>query len=574
MNKRSSVVGPCAIAVACLVAACGSGSSNVTSSTSSTSSGAAGSPAAGGGDHRGGTLTMLWNAGGSSIDTAIAYDKNWQVLRMTNDGLLAWKQVTGPAGNDLVPDLATAVPKPSSDGKTYAFTLRKGIKFSDGKPVKASDMTYTLERQFKAAGPAGDFYSSLVGATACAKTPKSCDLSKGVIADDAAGTVTFRLTAPDPDFLQKLALPFSYVVPTGTKNKDIGTDPLPATGPYVIESYKPDNAMVFVRNPEFKEWSAEAQPAGNPDRIVMKIGLSLEDATTQIANGQADWMYETPPADRLGEISTKYAGQVHVNPVPQAYHMALNTLVAPFDDVKVRQALNFAADRNALTKIFGGPAVARPTCQILPPGFPGYKPYCPYTANPGPKWTAPDLAKAKQLVAESGTKGQKVTIIDTNDDTAKAIDAYWVSVLRQLGYKTALKTLNTNIQFTYVQDSRNKAQMSYSYWFPDYPAASNFLNVAVGCKGFTKASTSSPNLSHFCDRGIEAKTDQALKLGETDPTAANALWSQIDRQTTDAAPWVSMFVGNRLDFVSKRLGGYAFNPSVAGGMMIQKAWVK
>lgn len=152
---------------------------------------------------------------------------------------------------------------------------------------------------------AGGFYSALVGATACAKKPKPCDLSEGVIADDAAGTVTFKLTAPDPDFLQKLAPPFSCVVPTGTKNKDIGTDPLPATGPYVIQSYKPDNEMVFVRNPEFKEWSAEAQPAGNPDRIVMRIGFSLEDATTQISNGQADWMYETPPADRLGEISTK-----------------------------------------------------------------------------------------------------------------------------------------------------------------------------------------------------------------------------------------------------------------------------
>jgi peptide/nickel transport system substrate-binding protein len=574
MNNRLLPVVPCLLAFAGFASGCGSGSSNVSSSTSS---GAGGSPAqttADGGDHRGGTLTMLWNAGGSSIDTAIAYDKNWQVLRMTNDGLLAWKQVSGPPGNDLVPDLATAVPKPSADGKTYAFTLRKGIKFSDGKVVKPSDMTYTLERQFKAAGPAGGFYSGLVGAAACAKKPKSCDLSKGVVADDAAGTVTFKLTAPDPDFLQKLALPFAYVVPTGTKNKDIGTDPLPATGPYVIQSYKPDNEMVFVRNPNFKEWSAEAQPAGNPDRIVMRIGLSLEDATTQIANGQADWMYETPPADRLGEISTKYPEQIHVNGVPQAYHMVLNTLVPPFDNPKVRQALNFAADRNALVKIFGGPAVARPTCQILPPGFPGYQPYCPYTKSPGAKWTAPDLAKAKQLVEESGTKGQKVTIIDTNDDTAKAIDAYWVSVLRQLGYKTGLKTLNTNIQYTYVQDSRNKAQMSYSYWFPDYPAASNFLNIAVGCKGFTKASTSSPNLAHFCDQALEAKTNQALKLGQTDPTTANALWAQIDKQTTDAAPWVAMFVGNRLDFVSKRLGGYAFNPSVAGGMMIQKAWVK
>lgn len=556
------------------VAGCGGGGSDTTTDASAPKP-AAGSPAEGGeGKHRGGTLTMLWNAGGSSIDTAIAYDKNWQVLRMTNDGLVAWKQVSGPEGNDLVPDLAEALPEPTDGGKSYAFTLRKGVKFSTGAEVKPSDVTYTLERQFKAAGPAGGFYANIVGAAACAKKPKACDLSKGVIADDAAGTVTIKLTAPDPDLLQKLAMPFAFVVPTGTKNKDIGTDPLPATGPYMIESYKPDAEMVFVRNPEFKEWSAEAQPAGNPDKIVMRIGLSLEDATTQVANGQADWMYETPPADRLGEISEKYAKRIHINPGPQVYHMALNTLEPPFDDVKVRQAVNFAADRNALVKIFGGPALARPTCQILPPNFPGHKPYCPYTADPGEKWTAPDLAKAKQLVEESGTKGQKVTIISTNDDTAKAIDSYFVSLLRELGYKVAIKTLNTNVQYTYVQDSRNKAQMSYSYWFPDYPAGSNFLNVAVGCNGFTKASTSSPNLAHFCDQAIQAKTEQALELEQTDRDAANELWAEVDQETTDAAPWVSMFVANRLDFTSERLGGYEFNSSVAGGMMIQKAWVK
>ena len=166
----------------------------------------------------------------------------------------------------------------------------------------------------------------------------------------------------------------------------------------MITKYDPDSEMVFERNPEFKEWSAEAQPAGNPDKIVMKIGLPLEDATTQIQNGEADWMYDTPPADRLGELSEKFEQQVHINPGPQVYHMALNTRVAPFDNKDVRQALNFATDRDAVIKIFGGPALARATCQILPPDFPGYEPYCPYTQDPGEKWTAPDMAKAKELV--------------------------------------------------------------------------------------------------------------------------------------------------------------------------------
>ena len=569
MKERLLVAGSCLLAAAAFAAGCGGSDSGGSGDDQG------GTPATSDeGGHKGGTFTMLWSAPGQSIDTAIAYDQNWQVLRMAGDALLGWKQVPGTAGTELVPDLAESIPEPTDGGKTYAFTLRKGIKFSTGETVKPSDIRYTIERAYKAAGPGGGFYASIVGADACGKKPKSCDLSKGIVTDDAANTVTFKLSAPDPDLLQKLALPFAYVVPKGTPNKDIGTDPLPATGPYMITKYDPDSEMVFERNPEFKEWSAEAQPAGNPDKIVMKIGLPLEDATTQIQNGDADWMYDTPPADRLGEISTKFESQVHINAGPQVYHMALNTNVAPFDHKDVRQAINYATDRDAVIKIFGGPALARATCQILPPDFPGYQPYCPYTQSPGEKWTAPDMAKAKQLVDASGTKGQKVTIISTNDETTKAIDLYFVSLLRQLGYDAGIKSLNGGVQYAYVQDSSNKAQMSYSYWFADYPAGSNFFNTVVGCNGFVPNSSSSPNLAGFCDKAIQAKTEQAMDLETTDRDAANQMWTEIDKETTDAAPWVSLFVANRLDFVSKRVGNYKFNPASTGGFMIQQAWVK
>jgi peptide/nickel transport system substrate-binding protein len=517
---------------------------------------------------------MLWNGAGSSIDTTLDYDSNWQVLTMTSDGLLNYRRVSGPKGAELVPDLAESIPTATDGGKTYTFQLRKGIKYSTGPEVKASDFTYTLERQFKAAAPASGFYQGLIGGDACAKKPKSCDLSKGVVADDAAGTVTFHLTEPDPDFLQKLAIPFAYVVPKGTPNKDIGTKPLPATGPYKIDSYVPDQQMVFVRNPNFKEWSREAQPDGYPDKIVMKLGLSVSDAVTQIENGQADWSYDAPPADRLGEIGDKYQGQFHINPVPQMYHMAINTKVAPFDKLEVRQALNLATDRNAVLQLWGGKSLGRITCQVLPPDFPGYAPYCPYTKNPGEQWSAPDMEKAKQLVDASGTKGQKVTIIATPDETSKAIDLYFVSLLRKLGYDAGIKTLSAGVQYSYVQDSRNKAQLSFSYWYPDYTSASNFMTTVVGCDGFHPASTSSPNLSEFCDKSIQAKTEAALKTAQTDQEAANEQWAEIDKATTDQAPLVSLFVANRLDFVSKRIGNFQFNPSVTGQFMIDQAWVK
>jgi peptide/nickel transport system substrate-binding protein len=563
------IAGLCLVALL-LATGCGGGSSSGGKGSSS------GGPASGkqSSAHRGGTLTMLWNGAGTSIDTSLDYDQNWQLLAMTSDGLINYRRVSGPRGAQLVPDLATAIPEPTDGGKTYAFTLRKGIRFSTGAVVKPSDFTYTFERQFKAAAPASGFYQGLIGGDACAKKPKTCDLSKGVVADDTAGTVTFHLTEPDPDFLQKLAIPFAYVVPKGTPNKDIGSNPLPATGPYMISNYTPNQEMDFVRNPHFKEWSHEAQPDGYPDKIVMKIGLSVSDAVTQIENGQADWSYDTPPADRLGELGSKYADQVHINPTPQMYHMALNTKVPPFDKLAVRQALNFATDRNAVLQLAGGKSLGQITCQVLPPHFPGHVDYCPYTKNPGAHWSAPDMAKAQQLIDSSGTKGMKVTVIATPDEQSKAIDLYFVSLLRRLGYDAGIKTLNSSVQYSFVQDSGNKAQISYSYWYPDYTSASNFMTTVVGCDGFHPNSTSSPNLSEFCDPAIQKQTERALKLAQTDPDGANRLWAQVDRATTDQAPLVALYVSNHLDFVSKRVGNYQFNPSVTGDFMIDQAWVK
>lgn len=590
MKRRPTLIGAAAAALLmAVVAGCGGGSDSATTTTGPSTAGAtsaaagATTEAAAGEDvtlnskHRGGTMKLLWNSIGSSIDPGIDYDANWQLLRMTNDGLVAWKRVAGQDGNTLVPDIAEEIPEATDGGLTYAFKVRPGVKFSTGAEVKPSDFKATIERQFKLPGPVSGFYAGVVGGDVCAKTPeagKTCDLAAGITADDAAMTLTFKLAAPDANFIQKLALPFAYVLPADTAPEEAGTKPLPATGPYMIESYAPNQSMNFVRNPEFVQWSQDAQPNGYPDRIELNLAITAGEGITQVENGDADWIYDQPPADRLGELGDKYADRLSVNNVPQAYHMVLNTKVPPFDNLQVRQAVNYATDRAAIQQLWGGPSLATIACQILPPNFPSYKPYCPYTLNPGETWSAPDVAKAKQLVDASGTKGTKVEVIITPDDTTKAIGLYFVSLLNDLGFKATTKTLQSSVSYSYVQDSGNKAQMTLSYWYPDYPAASNFLDVVVGCKGFHASSTASPNLSEFCDDAIEAKTNQALALEQTDPGAAAALWTEVDKETTDAAPWVSLFVQNRLDFVSERVGNFQFNPSVVGGFMIESAWVQ
>jgi peptide/nickel transport system substrate-binding protein len=408
---------------------------------------------------------------------------------------------------------------------------------------------------------AGTWYNVIVGGDACVKTPTTCSLDQGVIANDAKNTVTFHLTRGDPEFFDKLAVPFAFILPTGTPNHEVQIPPA-GTGPYKWAEYNANKALKLVRNPFFKEWSKDAQPNGNPDTIIEKLGLSVEGEVTQVENGQADWMFDTPPSDRLNEMSTKYSSQVFVNPLTAVYYMAFNVRVPPFNNLKARQAVNFATDRNALVKIYGGPKLAVPTCQVLPPTFPGYKPYCPYTKSPSSsgKWTAPDLAKARKLIAESGTKGAVVKVNTDTTDVNKGFGEYFIGLLNSLGYKAQPQFLSADIQYPFCQNSKNKVQFCFSDWFQDYPAASDFLNVLLGCQDFVPNSNASPNISEFCDKKIQAEMDAAGKQGITDPTGANAKWAQVDRDVTDQAPWVAMFNPKYVNFVSKRVKGFIFSP--------------
>ncbi len=534
-----------------------------------------------GAGHRGGTLTMRMNRSPDSIDTAVAYDStSWPFLRMTSDGLVAFNQAGGLQGTQLVPDLAVSLPTPTDGGRTYTFRLRPNIRYSSGKPVKAFDFRYTLERNFKLGNlfPTPYYYDGIVGAARCEKNPKRCRLSHGIVADDAARTVTFHLSAPDPEFLYKLALPFAYVVPAGAQPQETVVHPLPATGPYVIASYRPKRSLRLARNPHFHEWSQAAQPDGYPDEIVVEIGGTPDEAVNDVIRGKADAFSaaqsETPPSEaRLAALRTRYASQVHTNPQPATIALFLNTRLAPFDRLDVRSALNYAADRAAAVQAAGGPDVAQATCQILPPYFPGYRPYCPYSAGTTSpvSGTAPDLAKARALVARSGTRGMKITVWSWED--LGAFGPYAVRLLRSLGYRTSMKTVGGFHYFDVVQDSRTNAQIGTYEWISDYPAASGFFNAILTCASFLPKTPANSNAAQFCDPRIDRQIEQALSEQATNPDAARGLWERIDRQTVDQAPWVPLVNPRVVDVLSKRVGNYQYSASGLG-MLIDQLWVR
>jgi peptide/nickel transport system substrate-binding protein len=261
---------------------------------------------------------------------------------------------------------------------------------------------------------------------------------------------------------------------------------------------------------------------------------------------------------------------VRESPTPRTTFAFLNTRVPPFDDVRVRRAVSYAADRAAFVRALGGPDRAQPTCQVLPPNFPGYRPYCPFTVRPGSSglWSQPDLPRARGLVAASGTRGEKVTVwIPAN---RRPEGRLLVKLLSELGYPARPKYLANDSYYARIGDPRLRIQAGVLSWQADLPAASNFIAFFFRCPA--KAAGANTNPSQFCDPGIDRQIKRALNLEVTDPAIAASRWAQLDREIVDQAPMVPLMNLKQADFLSARIGNYDYNPQL--GMLLDQLWVR
>jgi peptide/nickel transport system substrate-binding protein len=530
--------------------------------------------------HRGGTLTALSQVPFGSIDPTCPSGSIpcYWVTTETSDGLTAFKRVGGPDGATVVPDLAASLPTPTDGGRSYTFQLRRGVRYSNGAPVRPQDFRYELERLFKLNSEfASVYYGHIVGASGCIAHPAGCDLRRGIVADDAANTVMFRLVTPDPEFLDELALSVAVAVPSGTPDRPVGRRPVPTTGAYQIASYTPQEVKL-VRNPYFHVWSNAARPDGYPDQIVWRIGASPSTEVTEVERGAADYTLDPPPAGRLGELQTRFASQLNVNPNDVTVVLWLNTRVAPFTDVRVRRAVNYAVDRAKVASLVG--LDSRPTCQFLAPYIPGYVRYCPYTLDPSAdgRWRSPDLTRARALIAASRTRGARITIwsapaYDSFVTNLSPVGRYLVSLLDQLGYRARQRTVAATDTSFQPGDSRAKIQGGLLVFYPAYPAAEQFFSPDFSsCQSFVPDSVNNPNLPEFCDPGFDATVRSALAADQALSPAATGLWAQADRQLTNQAPVVSLLNPSNVDFVSHRVGNYEYNP--VWGALLDQMWVR
>jgi peptide/nickel transport system substrate-binding protein len=524
------------------LAACGSGGS---------SGGDSGAGASGSGQE-GGTLLGAYAAFPDYLDPALSHTgEGWTAMYDTYIPLLTYAHASGAAGGKVIPGLAAAMPKVSDDGKTYTLTLRKGLKYSNGEAVVASDFTHSLERVFILNSSGSPFYDDIVGAEAFAKSKQGG--IPGVATDDKTGRITIHLDRPRGTFENELALPFVALLPAKTPDEDLSANPPPATGPYMITASKPGAGWEYERNPQWAKANGKLMPqipAGHVDQIKIQVLRNPQTEVNEVESGKLDWMANQVPPDRYQEVLSKFEGsQFRVEPTVSTYFFWMNTTLAPFNDVKVRQAVNYAVDPRALERIYSGRLEG--SQQILPENMPGGKKFELYPH---------DMQKAKELIAEAKPGDTEITVWTESEPPSNDVGAYYQGVLQELGFKVTLKILSPDNYFTVIGNaSTPDLDTGFANWFEDYPHPNDFLQPLLSEESIAKVNGT--NLSRFADPALSKKI---AELGE-EPLGPQqeAAYAQLDKEFMEQAPMAPYGSSTASTFVSSaiNLEGVIYNPT-------------
>jgi peptide/nickel transport system substrate-binding protein len=301
----------------------------------------------------GGTATVLMGTAPESLDPGLgATTQSYEATWIAYTGLVTYAHADGEAGTKLIPGLAEQLPKVSADGKTYEFTLRKGLTYSNGKPVKASDFAYTIERAIKLGWGNKSMLTENIEGGEAFDEGKSHSIS-GIKTDDATGAVTIKLVAPYGPFLNVLAFPAAGLVPNGTAMKSLTNSPPPGVGPYEITSVVPNKSFALVRNPHYSE--IPGIPAGHVD-VDVKIVANNQTEAEQVLNNSADVFdyNDTIPPTLLSQVESQASGRYAKEPTVSGEYFFLNVKEKPFSNPLVRQADNYDVDRRALRRLDRG----------------------------------------------------------------------------------------------------------------------------------------------------------------------------------------------------------------------------
>lgn len=490
--------------------------------------------------NQGGEMVVAYKDDVVTLDSAIGYDwQNWSIIKSLNARLMTYEAGTAKLIEDLAESFSI-----SEDGLTYTFKLRKGVKFHNGREVKAQDVVYSLNRVVhpKTQSPAQGFYKSIKGFDEV--VAGSADTLSGLSAPDDY-TVELVLTAPDATMLHVLALNFSSVIPQEAVEKwgdDYGHHPVGA-GPFKMTEWVLGQRLVLDRN-------ADYFVPGIPylDKITFQFGLDPTVALLKLQQGEVDVLGDSIPPSRFVEIMNdpEWSKQVKSGSDLQTGYITMNVKMAPFDNVEVRKAVNMAINKDRICKMINNRA--KPANQPLPPTMPGYDTgYEGYPYKP---------EEAKKVLAEAGfPDGFETELYVMNVDPNPRIAQSIQRDLAEIGIKAAIKSLG-QASVIAAGGEPDQAPMIWSggmAWIADFPDPSNFYGPILGCGGAVKGGW---NWAWFCDEEIEGMARKADSM--SDPAMQSQredLWRETFIKIMDHAPWVPVFNEQRFNMHSKNVDG-------------------
>jgi peptide/nickel transport system substrate-binding protein len=509
--------------------------------------GCGGSDNGGGSAKEGGKATVLMGTAPDFLDPQLAYtSQSSEATWITYTPLLSYRHANGQQGTELIPGLAEALPTISSDGKTYTLRLRKGLVFSNGAAVKASDFEYTVERAIRLNwGGKSFFTSNVVGASAFDEG--SAGSISGIETNDRTRQITIHLSQPYGAFPNVLAFPAAGLVPTGTPMRNLSNDPPPGVGPYRITAVSPNRTFSLVKNPRFASLHIPGIPTGHLDRVTVNITSNTQSEAQQVLSNQADAFDpgDTLPPSLLPQIESRASDRFGRVPIPSTYYFFLNTRTAPFDNPLARQAVNLALDRRALARLASG--FLQPACFFLPEGIVGHPTGpCPY----GDPDQAPDVAKAKALVKQAGLVGTKVTVWGQQRSPRRQYVEYYASVLNAIGFKATPKIISDSIYFPTIGNAQTNPQTGFADWLQDFPNPSDFYLLM---NGNTIQSTNNQNFSMVDDPHIQQELAKLDAVPATKLESVANQWDALDEYVARKA-YVAVFGSEELPkFLSDRI---------------------
>ncbi len=498
----------------------------------------------------GGSITVSETSQPDYLDPAMSYTVNgWEPLSVSYSRLLEYKRAEGEEGSQLIPGLAEEMPTISEDGTTYELTLRKGLKYSDGSPVKASDFEHTIKRVLNLESGGSAFYLVIEGAQDYVDSGKAEGDISGIETNDQTGKITINLTEPDATFSNVIAMPFASLVPSDTPFKILTKDPPPGVGMFTITESVPNRQFVLEKNPNYPDLGPDL-PAAKVDKITAKIIKSAARQTQDVISGELDYMQDPPPADLKPEVKAEYSDRYEEHTTVSTYFFFMNHRVPPFDKPEIREAVNVGLDKPALARLFAGELT--PGCSFLPPGMPGFDEAldveeCPW-GNPN---EPPDIERARQMIEDAGEAGTKVTVWSNNDDPSDKVGEAYADQLNRMGFDAEPKILDGGVYFQTIGNQRTKAQTGFTNWFQDFPHPKNFMFLVDGA---SIQPTNNQNFGNVDDPEITqgiAELNQEPEL--TDEVVDQ--WRELNVQLVEeahVAPYghrkLATFVSERMDF--------------------------